>query len=152
MYISSDTITSPVILPGNLLFIRQDSFCMPQINNKIIAVKTLNNSIYDFTFAIDKTGVNRIPFGILHFLDNYLFGRLGSYASEGGCIDFCAQAVANLAIRIQLATFFETDLKILLCNYFGHIFKLEDFEFTDLFAVLHLDIDLGPKLFPGGRF
>ena len=86
--ICSDTITTSIGFLWNLLSRRKDTFCVTQINNNVITVKTLNNSVYDFTFPGNKAGINRIPFSILHFLDNDLLGRLGSYATESGSIHF----------------------------------------------------------------
>ena len=151
-YICPDTVTPTIRFLRDLFSCGKYTLGLSEIYNNVVTVKTLHNSVYDFTFSTNKTRINSIPFRVFHFLYNDLFSRLCGYASKSGCIHFCAQAVTYFAFRIQLAPFFKAYLYVRFCNLFSHIFKLEYFNFTGCVIVLNFNIYLGPKLFSRGRF
>ena len=125
---------------------------MPKINNNIVPIKTLNDSVDDFTLSVNKAGIDGISFSIFHFLYNDLLGRLSSDAPEGGSVHFCPEAIADFTSRIQLSSLFHADLQVRFCNDFGNIFKLEDLYFAGRFIVLNFNIDAAPKFFPRSRY
>ena len=83
-----DSIPPSIGFLGDLFPIRKDAFCLTQIGNNITPVETLDNSVYNFTLSVDKTGVDRIPFRIFHFLYDDLFGRLCGNTTKGGGVHF----------------------------------------------------------------
>ena len=149
--ISAYAIPAPIGFPRNLFTNRKHPIGVSQVYDNIASIDPLNDAVKDFSFAADETGIDDIFFGIFHFLDNDLFGRLGGYASEGAGIHLGTQAVANLTFGIQLATLREADFNLRFSDDLGDLFKLKDFDLTAFFIVLNFDIHLVAVLFPGGR-
>ncbi len=73
-YICSDAIPAAIDFLGNLLPFRNDPLSLSEVDDNISVVNALGNSVYDFTLSLNKAGVNRIPFSVLHFLNDDLFG------------------------------------------------------------------------------
>ena len=145
--ICADSIPPAISFFWNLFSCRDNAFRMTEVNNNVTTLNSLNNSINDFTLSVNEAGKNRIPFSILHFLDNNLLGRLSSNSTECGGIHLHTETVAYFTFRVQLHSFLKRNLEIRFGNFFCHFFKLENFDFTRFFAILNFDVGFASKLF-----
>ena len=124
---------------------------MSQVYNDITPVNSLNDAVDDLSFAVNEVGVDSIFFGVFHFLNDDLFGRLGSDAAERGGIHFGAQAIADLAFGIQLAAFLKAYFVTRFGDDFRNLLKLKHLDLTAFIIILNFDIQLVAVFFPGSR-
>ena len=62
----------------------------------------MNESGYEFSLSIDKIIVDGISLYLFHLLHDNLFGALRSNTSQFRRIEFFAEFITDLAIRIKL--------------------------------------------------
>ena len=145
-----DPVPPAVTFARDLFPAWKNRFRMPKIDDNITAVNALYDTVEDIAFALDEVGVNGIFFSVLHFLDDYLLGRLCCDATESACVHFSAEAVTDLTFRVEFASFLEADLQSRFGNNFGDIFKLKNFNLSSLFTVLDFNVDFASEFFPCG--
>ena len=110
--VGAEPVAPAIGLLGNLLVRRKNGFGLSQIDDDVAMLDPLNDPVDDIAFSVHETGINRISFSILHFLNNDLLGGLGCNAAEICRIHFHAQAVADFTLRVQLPPFFQADLSV----------------------------------------
>ncbi len=112
----------------------------------------MNNAVDDFPLAVDEAGVDGVLFGILHFLDDDLFGGLRSDAPERRGVHLGAQTVADFAFGIEFAAFLQGYLQRRIFDRLDDVLELKDFDFAGIVIVLHFNVDFTSELFPCSRF
>ncbi len=120
-----DAVAAAVALLGDLLAHRQDALGLAEIDDDVPPIDPLHDPVDDLAPALDEDSVDRILLRVLQLLDDDLLGGLGGDAAEGVRVHLGAEAVADLAVRVEQATLTEADLKHRILDHLGHLFELE---------------------------
>ena len=96
--------------------------------------------------------VDHFPLGVLHLLDDDLFGRLSGDAPQEVGIHANAQFVADFAFRVDLERLLVGDLLVRVGDLFDHFLELEGFDLSVFLVEGHVQIQLAAVFLLDGRF
>jgi hypothetical protein len=90
-----------VVLPGDLFAVRENGLSAAEIYDKIALLEALHHTGDHVTFAVLVFGKDILPFRVLYFLNDNLFGCLGCNSPEAVGLHFDAQLVADFRFSVE---------------------------------------------------
>ncbi|MCY1232385.1 hypothetical protein D9M72_448740 [compost metagenome] len=146
----ADAVAVAHVFARDHLVAADDAFATAEVDDDVAVFDALDRAVDDLADAILEFVELAITLGFANLLDDDLLGRLGGDAAEVHRRQRVGDEIAELGVRIAIASKLERDLRGIVVSLFDHFQKTLQADFTGLRVDVGADVRFRPIARAGG--